>query len=145
MRTNCLIDDFPCSHGLHLVDARSKAWVCGRSLAGIAGSNPASGMDDCTLWMLCFVRYTSLWRADLSYRGVIPVSVRVNFSVTGWNGNPLRLHGVQRGGQTNGLLVAVIVLLYVPKKQIASRKTAHFSHCKPPSVVLTSQFYEPIT
>jgi hypothetical protein len=29
--------DFP-------VAARSKAWVCGRSLAGIAGWNPAGGM-----------------------------------------------------------------------------------------------------
>jgi hypothetical protein len=27
------------------VDARSKAWVCGRSLAGITGSNPTGGMD----------------------------------------------------------------------------------------------------
>jgi len=25
--------------------ARSEAWVCGRSLAGIGGSNPAGGMD----------------------------------------------------------------------------------------------------
>ena len=25
--------------------ARSKAWVCGRGLAGIVGSNPAGGMD----------------------------------------------------------------------------------------------------
>ena len=25
--------------------ARSKTWVCGRSLAGIAGSNPSRGMD----------------------------------------------------------------------------------------------------
>jgi len=24
--------------------ARSKAWICGRSLAGIAGSNPARGI-----------------------------------------------------------------------------------------------------
>jgi hypothetical protein len=24
-----------------------KAWVCGRSLAGIAGSNPAGGIDVC--------------------------------------------------------------------------------------------------
>ena len=31
------------------VAARSKAWVCGRSLAGIAGSNPAGGMDACLL------------------------------------------------------------------------------------------------
>jgi hypothetical protein len=27
------------------VTARSKAWVCGRSLPGIVGSNPACGMD----------------------------------------------------------------------------------------------------
>jgi len=29
------------------VAARSKAWVYGRSLAGIAVSNPAGGMDVC--------------------------------------------------------------------------------------------------
>jgi hypothetical protein len=29
--------------------ARSKAWVCGRSLARIASSNPAEGMDVCVL------------------------------------------------------------------------------------------------
>jgi hypothetical protein len=32
-----------------VVAARSKAWVCGRSLAGISGSNPARGMDVCLL------------------------------------------------------------------------------------------------
>ena len=31
------------------VAARSKAWVCGRSLAGIAGSNPTGGMEVCLL------------------------------------------------------------------------------------------------
>jgi hypothetical protein len=31
------------------VAARSKAWVCGRSLAGIVGSNSTSGMDVCLL------------------------------------------------------------------------------------------------
>ena len=31
------------------VAARSKAWFCGRSLAGIAGSNPAGVMDVCLL------------------------------------------------------------------------------------------------
>ena len=30
------------------VTARSEAWFCGRSLAGISGSNPAGGMDG---WM----------------------------------------------------------------------------------------------
>jgi hypothetical protein len=29
------------------VAARSKAWVCGRSLSGIEGMNPAGGMDVC--------------------------------------------------------------------------------------------------
>ena len=29
------------------VDARSKAWVCGSLLAGIAGSNPTEGMSVC--------------------------------------------------------------------------------------------------
>jgi hypothetical protein len=31
------------------VPARSEAWVCGRSLAGIVGSNAAGGMDVCLL------------------------------------------------------------------------------------------------
>jgi hypothetical protein len=34
------------------VAARSKAWVFGRSIAGIAGSNSAGGMDVCVLWVL---------------------------------------------------------------------------------------------
>ena len=29
------------------------AYPSGRSLAGIAGSNPAGNMDVCVLWMLC--------------------------------------------------------------------------------------------
>jgi hypothetical protein len=31
------------------VAAGSKAWVCGRSLAGIVGSKPTGGMDVCLL------------------------------------------------------------------------------------------------
>jgi hypothetical protein len=38
------------------VATRSKAWVCGRSLAGIVGSNPAGGMDVFLCWVLCVVR-----------------------------------------------------------------------------------------
>jgi hypothetical protein len=34
------------------VAARSKVWVCARSLVGIAGSNPAGGMDVC---LMCVV------------------------------------------------------------------------------------------
>ena len=38
------------------VAERSTKWVCGRSFAGIAGSNPAGGMDKCLLCVLCVVR-----------------------------------------------------------------------------------------
>jgi len=38
-----------------VVTSRSKAWVYDRSLAGIAGSNSAEGMDVCLLWVLCVV------------------------------------------------------------------------------------------
>jgi hypothetical protein len=38
------------------VAARSKDWVCGRLLAGIAGSNPTMGMYVSLLRVLCFVR-----------------------------------------------------------------------------------------
>jgi hypothetical protein len=34
----------------------SKAWVCGRLLAGIDGSNLAGDMDVCALWLLGVVR-----------------------------------------------------------------------------------------
>ena len=54
------------------MDARSKACVCGCSLAGIVGSNPAEGMDVCLVCVLCVVRYRSLLWADHSSRGVLP-------------------------------------------------------------------------
>ena len=61
------------------VAAWSKAWVCGRSPAGIAGSNPAGGMDVSLslslLWMLCVVRYRSLWWDDHSSGGDLPIFV----------------------------------------------------------------------
>jgi hypothetical protein len=38
------------------VAARSEAWVYGRSLIAIAGSNPARVMDVCVLGVLCVVR-----------------------------------------------------------------------------------------
>ena len=56
------------------VAARSKAWVCGRSLAGIAGSNFTQDMDVWLLWLLC-VCQSFLRRADHSYRGFIPLLV----------------------------------------------------------------------
>ena len=60
---------------------RSKAWVRGRSLVGIAGSNPAKDMDVYLLWALCVVRYRCLRRADPSSRRVLPC-VSVSFRVT---------------------------------------------------------------
>ena len=42
------------------VAERSKARVYVRSLAGIAGSNPAGGMDGCPLWVLCVLSGRSL-------------------------------------------------------------------------------------
>jgi len=38
------------------VGARSKVWVCSRSLAGNAGSNPEGGEDVCLLRVLCVDR-----------------------------------------------------------------------------------------
>jgi hypothetical protein len=38
------------------VAERFKARVCGRSLAGIVGSNAAGVMDVCPLWVLCVVK-----------------------------------------------------------------------------------------
>jgi hypothetical protein len=38
------------------VAARSKAWVCGRALAGIVGSKPTEGMVVCLLYSVCVVR-----------------------------------------------------------------------------------------
>jgi hypothetical protein len=38
------------------VAARIKAWLCGHSLTGIAGSNPTGGMDVCLLCVLCVIR-----------------------------------------------------------------------------------------
>jgi len=35
------------------VAARSKAWVCVRSLAGIVGSNPTGGMDVSVVSVVC--------------------------------------------------------------------------------------------
>jgi hypothetical protein len=34
------------------VTARSKAWVFGRSLTGIVGSNPTGGMDVCVVFVV---------------------------------------------------------------------------------------------
>jgi hypothetical protein len=42
------------------VAARSKAWVCGLSLAGMVVSNPAGGMDDSRVCLCCQVEVSVL-------------------------------------------------------------------------------------
>ena len=60
------------THLLHYllrpVAALSKVWICGRSLAGIAGSNPAGA------WMsiCCVLSCQSLRRDEHSFRGILP-------------------------------------------------------------------------
>ena len=60
------------------VAARSKAWVCGRSFAGIAGSNPAGRMD---VFLLGVVRYGSLHWAFHSFVGVLSRVVCLSVTV----------------------------------------------------------------
>jgi len=75
-----------------------------RSLAEIAGWNPAGSMDVCPLWVLCVVRHRSLRRADPSSRGVLPmvcVCVCVN-ECDHIQNNPLNLQCVGIRGQTGG-------------------------------------------
>ena len=75
------------------VAARSKAWVCGRSLAGIAGSNPVGGMDICLFVRVvcCQVRGLCdgpITRPEESYRVCVCVCVCVSWIVIRCNNNP---------------------------------------------------------
>jgi hypothetical protein len=85
------------------VAARSKAYVCGRSLAGIADSNTAGGMDVCLLWMLCVVQVEASAKGRfLLQRSPIECGVCVcaAFGVIRLNSNPLHLQRVGRRDQT---------------------------------------------
>ena len=53
------------------VAARSKAWVCGRSLPGIAGSKLRRGHEYLSVVRVMVVRCRSVGRADHSSRGVL--------------------------------------------------------------------------
>jgi len=49
-----------CTASKPLVEAsRSEVWVCGRSLAGIAGSNPAKSRDVCLFIVRCQVEVSA--------------------------------------------------------------------------------------
>ena len=56
---------------VHPVTVRSKAYVCGASMAGIAGSNPAEVVDNRLLCLLCWLRLVR--RAYQWCRVVLPV------------------------------------------------------------------------
>jgi hypothetical protein len=56
------------------LDERSRVWVCGRSLAGIASSHRAGRLDVCLLCVF-FDTYKSLRRAYHSSRGALPSCV----------------------------------------------------------------------
>ena len=58
------------------VAVQSKVYVFDHSPAEIVGSNPTRGMDVCLLWVLCVVRYRSLWQSDHSSRGILPTVAR---------------------------------------------------------------------
>ena len=66
---------------------QSKAWVCDRSLARIAGLNPVGGMDVYCEWCVLYT-YRFVRRTDHSSRGVLPsVSYFQNFQ-TGSGARP---------------------------------------------------------
>jgi hypothetical protein len=53
----------------------SEAWVFGKSLAGIGGSNSSGGMGVFLLLVMCVDRYRSLRRADHSSKAFLPIVV----------------------------------------------------------------------
>jgi hypothetical protein len=98
------------------VAARPEAWVCGRSFAGIAVSNPAEGMDICPLWALSVVRWRFLRRADHWSREVLPSVVCLNVVVKPrQRGVPGQLWAVAPGINKMFLTsnISVSYLLYV--------------------------------
>ena len=85
------------------VAARSKAWVYGRSLAGIAGSNTAEGMAVSLLRVFRVVWYGSLQLADPSSRGDLPSLIKRNSNV---------IH-LQRGGRSGPKTLGCLSLVSV--------------------------------
>jgi len=90
------------------VTVRSKAWVCGRSVAGIVGLNLGGGMEPCLLCLLCVVRYRSLYRADQSSTGVLQSVVCLNVVVKPRYEEALAQWGLLRHGNKHMLRWRII-------------------------------------
>ena len=79
------------------VAARSKAWLCGRSLAGIAGSNPAEGMGVYLLRVFCVSGRVSVTGWSLVQRSPPECDVSNNPYPTAFPyGNGMVLHFYQQ-------------------------------------------------
>jgi hypothetical protein len=59
------------------VALRSKAYVCSSSIVGIAGSNPAEGIDFCLLCLLCVVKVAVPAAANRPFRESYRARARV--------------------------------------------------------------------
>jgi hypothetical protein len=79
-----------------------KMWFCGRSLAGIAGSNPTVVIDVLSLVSVARCQ-KSLRRDDHSSRGVLPSVVCLSVTVKPWPA---------RGSRAGGGGVVVVLLYY---------------------------------
>ena len=70
----------PCIYSMAIpLATRSKAWVYGRSVAGMAGSNPAG--STVVSFECCVLSGRGLLRADHSPRAVLPSVVRLSIIV----------------------------------------------------------------
>ena len=83
--------------------ARSKAWVCNRLLAGIAGSNPIGGMDVCECFVLSGRGLCDglITRPEESYRERMCVCVCVCVCVLSRNFNSEEAQAIKKKVLTN--------------------------------------------
>jgi hypothetical protein len=95
-----------------LVALRSKPWVCGRTLAGIAGSNPTGDVSICFLWMFMLSRrglcVGLISRPEESCR-VLCVFVKPRYWGPGPLGAVVPCGGRERGGTVYTLLEAELL------------------------------------
>jgi len=102
----------------------------------VVGSNPTGGMDVCLLWVLCVVRWRSLWRSDHSAIGVLPTVVRRYV----WSRNLVNKETVAHwwavvgSNPTGGMDVCLLWVLCVVRWR-SLRRADHSSRVVLPTVV----------